>query len=139
MMTDSAAPGCADNKIRDEGAKAIASALEPRKNPNGTWAFNGALEGLNLWSEAFCPSPCCSLLPFCRCSMMTDNATPGSAENNIGAEGAKALASALEPRENPDGTWAFNGALEKLYLQGETCGHFPLLLAPLLLSAQHDD
>ena len=43
--------------------------------------------------------------------MMIDSAAPGSAENNIGAEGAKTLASALEPRENPDGTWA-HGALE---------------------------
>ena len=84
------------------------------------------------------PSPCCSLLPFCRRSMMTDSAAPGSAVNNIGAEGAKALAFALEPRKNPDGTWAFNGALKMLDLYGETCGPFPLLLAPPLLSAQHD-
>ena len=53
--------------------------------------------------------------------------------NHIGAEGAKAIASALEPRKNLDGTWAFNGALEELNLGGETCGPFPLLLTPPLL------
>ena len=71
--------------------------------------------------------------------MMTDSAAPGSAVNKIGAEGAKALASALEPRNNPDGTWAFNGALKMLSLLGETCSPFPLLLAPPLVSAHHDD
>ena len=71
--------------------------------------------------------------------MMTDSAAPGSADNDIGAEGAKALASALEPRENPDGTWASNGALKGLNLWSEAFSHFPLLLAPPLLSAQHDD
>ena len=132
MMTDSAAPGAADNSIGDEGAKALASALEPRKNPDGSWAFNGALAELNLKGETCGPFPCCSLLPFCRRSMMTDSAAPGSAVNHIGAEGAKALASALEPRKNLDGTWAFNGALKELNLQGETCSPFPLPLAPPL-------
>ena len=68
--------------------------------------------------------------------MMTDSAAPGAAVNDIGAEGANVLASALEPRENLDGTWAFNDeALTGLYLSCETCGPFPLLLAPPLLSA----
>ena len=71
--------------------------------------------------------------------MMTDSAAPGSADNDIGAEGAKALTSALEPRKNPNGTWAFNGALKGLDLDGEAFSPFPLLLAPPLLSAQNDD
>ena len=40
-----------DNDIGVEGGKAIAAALEPRKNPDGSWAFNGALNHLNLESE----------------------------------------------------------------------------------------
>ena len=39
------------NGIRVEGGKAIAAALEPRKNPDGSWAFNGALNTLELASE----------------------------------------------------------------------------------------
>ena len=41
----------ADNNIGDEGGKAIAAALEPRKNADGSWAFNGALNHLNLRGE----------------------------------------------------------------------------------------
>ena len=41
------------------------------------------------------------------------------ADTGIGAEGAKAIAAALEPRQNPDQTWVFNGALQKLDLGGE--------------------
>ena len=32
------------NDIGDEGGKAIAAALEPRKNPDGSWAVNGGVE-----------------------------------------------------------------------------------------------
>ena len=39
------------NKIGVEGGKAIAAALEPRKNPDGSWAFNEALNHLNLTCE----------------------------------------------------------------------------------------
>ena len=46
----------ADNSIQDEGAKAVAAALEPRKNPDGTWAFNPALQTLDLQSEEPTPS-----------------------------------------------------------------------------------
>jgi hypothetical protein len=38
--------------------------------------------------------------------------------NNIGDEGAKALADYLKPHENPDGSWCQNQVLQKLYLQG---------------------
>ena len=40
-------------------------------------------------------------------------------DNDIGVEGGKAIAAALEPRKNPDGSWAFNGALNYLDLSGE--------------------
>ena len=40
------------------------------------------------------------------------------AGNRIGEDGAKAVAAALEPRKNPDDSWVYNGALEKLWLQG---------------------
>ena len=49
------------NDIQDEGAKAVAAALEPRKNPDGTWAFNPALQTLNLNSEE--PHPLLLVLP----------------------------------------------------------------------------
>ena len=43
-----AASGAADNKIGDEGAKALAGALAPRQNPDGTWTHNNALSRLDL-------------------------------------------------------------------------------------------
>ena len=36
--------------------------------------------------------------------------------NNIGDAGAVALGAALEPKQNPDGTWVFNPALSTLNL-----------------------
>ena len=39
------------NGIGDEVCKAIAAALEPRKNPDGSWAFNEALNHLDLLGE----------------------------------------------------------------------------------------
>ena len=110
------------NTIGDEGAKAIASALEPHKNPDGTWAINQALNKLNLACES-----CSPLFPTSRSSLLFAQQhdewqrCPGAAGNIIGDEGAKALASALEPRKNPDGTWAFNQALKELNLYSETC------------------
>ena len=72
-----------------------------------------------------------------------------AAGNNIGAEGAKALAAALEPRQNPDGTWAFNGALNELVLTGESfpptrCQEIhsipgPVFLSQLLMSVREPD
>ena len=52
---------------------------------------------------------------------------------------ASAVAAWLEPVQTPDAAWAFNGVLKGLILRSETCSPFPLLLAPPLLSAQHDD
>ena len=40
-------------------------------------------------------------------------------DTNIGVEGGKAIAAALEPRKNPDGSWAVNRALNHLNLHGE--------------------
>ena len=40
----------------------------------------------------------------------------GAADNDIGAQGAKALADSLAPRQNPDGTWAYNNTLRRLEL-----------------------
>ena len=42
----------------------------------------------------------------------------GAAGNMIGDEGAEALAGALAPRQNPDGTWTHNNALSTLDLRG---------------------
>ena len=59
--------------------------------------------------------------------------------SKTGDEGATAIASALEPRKNPDGTWTFNSALKELDLSGKTCSPLSLLLTFPLLSVQHDD
>ena len=45
-------------------------------------------------------------------------AASGAEGNEIGAAGAKALADALAPRQNPDGTWTHNNALLFLDLGG---------------------
>ena len=43
------------------------------------------------------------------------------AVNQIGDEGAEAIGEALAPRQNPDGSWVFNGALNYLVsLWGES-------------------
>ena len=47
----------------------------------------------------------------CWCHMLV-----AAADNDIGAQGAKALADALAPRQNPDGTWTYNNTLETLEL-----------------------
>ena len=79
-----------DNGIGDEGATAVAAAvLEPRENNDKTWAFNTAMN--RLWLT----------------------------QNDIGDDGAKALAAALEPRKSPDGCWVFNRALNDLRLHGK--------------------
>ena len=41
---------------------------------------------------------------------------PAASDNSIGDDGAEALGAALEPKQNPDGTWVFNTALSTLYL-----------------------
>jgi hypothetical protein len=40
-----------DNKIGDAGAAGVASALEPRRNGDGSWTPSTALTGLNLHGE----------------------------------------------------------------------------------------
>ena len=55
--------------------------------------------------------PPCSL-----CLLHVAAAASGAEGNGIGAEGAKALADALAPRQNPDGTWTHNNALSYLIL-----------------------
>lgn len=42
----------------------------------------------------------------------------GTADNEAGAEGARALASALGPRQNADGSWVTGTALKVLWLGG---------------------
>ena len=55
-----------------------------------------------------------------------------AAGQGIGPAGAKALAESLAPRADPDGRWAFNGAMERLDLSGDNGG--PLMgPSPLLL------
>ena len=50
--------------------------------------------------------------------LVTTAPYPVAADNNIGDEGAEALGAALEPKQNPDGTWVFNTALSTLELGG---------------------
>jgi hypothetical protein len=45
--------------------------------------------------------------------------TPLHAGNQIGAAGAAAVARALEPRRNGDGSWTPSTALTEMYLNGE--------------------
>ena len=55
-----------------------------------------------------------------------DDVAAGAAGNSIGAEGAKALADALAPREGSDGTWHCNEALNTLDLtRAATCSPNP--------------
>ena len=44
--------------------------------------------------------------------------SPAAADNHVREEGALALGAALEPKQNPDGTWVFNTALSTLDLRG---------------------
>jgi hypothetical protein len=69
-------------------------------------------QSLNVFRHSFAvdaahcltPTPCFALL---------------TAGNNIGVAGAVAVAGALEPRRNGDGSWRPSTALEKLNLTGE--------------------
>ena len=105
--------------IGDAGAEALGAALEPRQNPDGTWVFNTALSTLDLGGGG--PDP--PLIPILRgksasLTLPGDLCTrPAAAENYIGADGAVALGAALEPKQNPDGTWVFNPALSTLNLR----------------------
>ena len=49
-----------------------------------------------------------------------------TAAGNIGDEGAVALGAALQPKQNPDGTWVFNKALSTLSLS--SAGPDPTLI-----------
>ena len=54
-------------------------------------------------------------------------ATTGAAGNEgIGDGGAMALADALAPRQNPDGTWTCNNTLSTLGLDSASCPPPPL-------------
>ena len=67
-------------------------------------------------------------IPLCgpEATWMLTGLQTGAAEREVGDEGAKALAAALMPRQNPDGTWAFNSVLEALDLEGALYhGTFP--------------
>ena len=148
--------GYAGNGIGDDGAKAIGSALAPRQNPDGSWVFNEAMEGLELYGKpeilsnfhslAFLSGRpqfliglylamsnlalrCelqLSLVLFsamqcdCICDLYQPHSLPVHcvwyADNTIGNNGAEAIGDALAPRQNPDGSWVFNGALNYLNL-----------------------
>jgi hypothetical protein len=44
-------PPHTDNEIGDAGAAAVAGALEPRRNGDGSWTRSTALTVLNLFGE----------------------------------------------------------------------------------------
>ena len=105
----------ADNRIGDKGAKAIGDALAPRQNPDGSWVFNGALKTLGLDGA----SPLARHPPASCLLLVVQHGSPwprGAPGNGIGADGAKALADALAPRQEANGKWQFNGALNTLDL-----------------------
>ena len=67
-----ASPWLTGNSIEDEGAKALAAALEPRQNPDQTWVFNVALQKLILSCEPHhfpytCRDLSCSFVPVLAC------------------------------------------------------------------------
>ena len=115
-------PADVGNCIGDKGAVAMGAALEPKQNPDGTWVFNTVLSTLSLWGAAPAPPIIPMVDPLCgKSASLTlpgDLCAPAytAADNDIGDEGAVALGAALEPKQNPDGTWVFNTALITLGL-----------------------
>jgi len=71
-------PPHAVNRIGDAGAAAVAGALEPRRNGDGSWTPSTALTG--LWLGAH---------------VATHLAYPNSAGNKLGDEGKKAVREAV--------------------------------------------
>ena len=117
----------------DRGCKAIAAALEPRRNPDGDLVYNANLRGLDIGCEllhnaiAFIPFRssslfllCDDVFTTCLLRMMTGLAImkPRSpfhfADSHIGEEGISALASSLKPRYSNQRS--FNTALCSLNL-----------------------
>ena len=52
----------ADNAIKAEGGQALANALAPQKNPDGSWVYNNALSTLELKCAPSLHLVCCCLL-----------------------------------------------------------------------------
>ena len=69
------------NVVGAEGAAALAEAMQPQRNPDGTWTQCATLEVLDLRANA------------------------------IGPEGAERIAGAVAPRQNPDKSWVRGAAL----------------------------
>ena len=65
------------------------------------WCYSLLLSSRHCVRRANCDCPVCM------------------AGNNIGDEGVRAIGEAITPREQPDGTWAFNAALHHLNLESE--------------------
>ena len=127
----SALPAAAVNDIGHRGAVALGAALEPKQNPDGRWVFNTALSTLSLFGAAPAPpiAPIGDPLSGKSASLTLPGnlcALPAAAVNDIGDEGAVALGAALEPKQNPDGTWVFNTAMSDLYLN--CAGPYPPLI-----------
>ena len=59
-----ASSGAADNEIGDEGVKALADALAPKQNPDGTWTYNNALKSLDLYCASSLPAHSSPTPPF---------------------------------------------------------------------------
>ena len=105
-----------------KGGKAIAEALKPLKNLDGSWCYNHAFQALDL-----------------ACGSSFSYFSHGEG-NGIGPEGARAIADALKPRKNLDKYWSRNQALMELKLSGESSPFskiFPLDLR-LPLSFRYD-
>ena len=97
----------------------LADALAPRQDANGIWHFNGALK--DLWLQS--APPLARHPPAARLLLVVQHGSPwprGAADNGIGADGAKALADALAPRQDANGNWHFNGALNNLNLYSKS-------------------
>jgi len=109
---------------------ALAAALQPRQNPNGTWAFHGSLRTVKLGRHGITDEGARALAA----ALLEPRENPDGSwavnravtslrlyGNSVGDEGAKSIAAALEPRRNPDGSWAFNSDL-RLDLEGNNIG-----------------
>ena len=128
------------NAIRDAGAQALAEAMAPREGPDGTWKQTNALSTLELKSEPrdHVPFPRPSPLLVLSLGFLTEGAVviivlwslahfgycvlvaSSASVTKIGDVGATALADALAPRKNPDGTWSYSSTLTTLDLRSES-------------------
>ena len=94
-----------DNDIGCDGLRTFTYALHPKQNPNGKWVFNESLNTLILGRGS-------TRRAYIDAEVYYDqhgqNLPQSDVDNNICIIqhiGAEALAKAMEPMKQPDGTW----------------------------------